>query len=94
MIVETGKTLLRTASAFAALFAIPAMGIAQHADNGAKASASENEMPAREIGRAMLDDLLKRRTAVAQSAASGESKRAALEFLDRQIANVRSGLAG
>ncbi len=89
--METGR-ILRTALASAALLAIPATGGAQPADNGARTGASGNEMPAREIDRAMLDDLLKRRAAVVQSAAAAESKRAALDFLDRQIAKVRSHL--
>ena len=89
--METGKTSLRMGWACIALLAVPANGIAQPAGGGAVVVTSQGD--ARETNRAMLDALLKRRSAVVQSPGGADSKRAALAFLDRQIAKVRSDLA-
>jgi hypothetical protein len=65
----------------------------------ASASAPASRRPAsgitaeeRASDEKLLEALVKRRAEVASSATAPESKRAALDFLDRQIAKVRAGL--
>jgi hypothetical protein len=75
----------------AALAAVAALGI--HAPALAQRqveSASASDARSQATNRMLLEALLKRRAEVAQSANGAQDNRAALDFLDRRIAEIRS----
>ncbi|MEA2998976.1 MAG: hypothetical protein QOK17_809 [Sphingomonadales bacterium] len=79
-----GKLLL--AAALGSAIAAPASAQA------ANPPASDTRAQDRATNEKMLEVLLARRAAVVSSNGNAEGKRAALDFLDRQIAKVRAEL--
>ena len=69
---------------------IPATGSAQENAEPATADGPAADMHSQQADRALLEALVRRRAEVARSAYDAESKRAALDFLDRRIAEARS----
>jgi DNA-binding transcriptional regulator YdaS (Cro superfamily) len=67
---------------------INAPGLAQLNSGNVKGDAAGADMRSRATDSALLDALLKRRAEVAQSAGAAQSKRAALDFLDRRLAEL------
>ena len=85
-----GKGLPAAAMACVAGLGMQAAGLAQPETAGVEAKASEKKAAE---NRAILDALLKRRALVAQLPGGVEDKRYALDFLDGEIAKVRSAIA-
>jgi hypothetical protein len=65
---------------------------AHHKTQDVAIADSAEQIQDRETNRAMLANLLQRRADAARSTGNAESRRSALEFLDRQIATVRGRL--
>ena len=78
------KTMVTAALACSALAGIQAPAAAQQAPQGQSAQATN---------AALLDALLARRAQIAASPGDPDSKRHALQFLDKQILKARSDLA-
>jgi hypothetical protein len=87
--MASGKKLLAASLAGIAMLASPASVLAQQTAGDAQAG---SEMNARETNRAMLAALQKKRDEVARSTNDMQGRRAALAFLDSQIAKVRNDL--
>ena len=85
----TGKVLLGAALTCIASLGIHATGSAQENAGTATADAAGADMRSLQADRALLEALVRRRAEVARSAYDPESKRAALDFLDRRIAEAR-----
>lgn len=83
--MATGKMLIT--ATLVSLFMVAAPSSAQQPEG--KTAQAEDETRVQDVNGELLEALLKRRAEVAQSA-SAESKRDALDFLDRRIAEVRS----
>ena len=81
----TRKAMLATA--LACSIALPGAALAHLEGRDAKAEAAARDQA---TNRAMLDALLKRRAEIERSAATEESRRHAIEFLDIRIAQLRS----
>jgi hypothetical protein len=76
------------AAAVLAALVLPASSVAQPpADQPSSAEVAERD---RWTSAALLAGFLKRRAEVVQAPGSAESKRYALDYLDRQIAQLRS----
>ena len=88
--MATAKLLLGAALTCLGAFGIQAPAAAQQDNEDVQAAASVAETRARATERALLEALLKRREEIAQIANGTEAQRAALDFLDRRIAEVRS----
>lgn len=84
------KVLLGAALTCLAALGAHAPGLAQQNIENVEGDASGREMRSRATDSALREALLKRRAEVDQSASAAESKRAALDFLDRRIAEVSS----
>jgi hypothetical protein len=76
--------------ALACALAVPAAAPACSPDGRSKAEIAARE---KATNRALLEALLQRRSEIARSAQSAQSKRHALSFLDGRIAEVRRRMA-
>ena len=92
--MATGKVFPGAAvTIFIVALAIHAPVSARQKVQSAQGGASAVQTRDRNTNQAMLDALLQRRADVARSASNAESRRSALQFLDREIAKVKSRLA-
>ena len=88
--MRTVKALLA-----AALISVPVLGLhtpalAQQETRIVQGETLDTETRSRTTNRLLLEALLERRAEVARLARPGESNRAALLFLDKQIAELRN----
>jgi hypothetical protein len=90
--VSTFKLLLAAALTCLGAVAIQAPAAAQQNSEDVRAAAAAREARARAADRALLEALLKRRDELAHAANGPDGQRAALDFLDRRIAEVRRRL--
>jgi hypothetical protein len=88
--VATGRIIVGASLAISmAVLASHSPALAKQRTRDAASGISAGEPRERDVNHAMLNNLLQRRADVARSADNPESKRLALEFLDRQIGKVR-----